>query len=33
MTPRAWANALLLAGILWVLIFGALAVVVTVVWG
>ena len=33
MTPRAWSYGLLFAGILWVLIFGALAVVVTVVGG
>jgi hypothetical protein len=33
MTPRAWSYGLLFAGIAWVLIFGALAVVVTVVGG
>jgi hypothetical protein len=31
MTPRAWSYGL--AGIAWVLIFAALAVVVTAVWG
>ena len=33
MTPRARFYGLLFAGIAWVLIFGALAVLVTEVWG